>query len=325
VRFGRWSTRARRPPPVKVTVLAGGTGGTKLAHGFALLPDVELSVVANVGDDVEMHGHLVCPDIDALLYTLAGLLDAGRGWGVRDDTATARAMFERLGEPTWFHVGDADLATHAVRTRLLRDEGASLTEAVGTMASALGIRVRILPASDDRHRTLLDTADGPMEFQEYFVRRRQEPEVRGVRFDGDARPTADVLAALADADLIVVGPSNPIVSIGPILALPGVREAVVATTAPTVAVSPIVAGRALKGPADRMLTSLGHEASALGVARLYGGLVDRFVLDEADRALGSAITEQTGLTVDVMPTVMRTDDDRRTLADALRHLVTNVR
>jgi LPPG:FO 2-phospho-L-lactate transferase len=310
---------------VKVTILAGGTGGTKLAHGFALLPGVELAVVANVGDDVEVHGHLVCPDIDALLYTLSGLLDADRGWGVRHDTATARAMFERLGEPTWFHVGDADLATHAVRTRLLRGEGATLTDAIGTMASSLGIGVRILPATDDRYRTLLDTDEGLIEFQEYFVRRRQQPEVHGVRYDGDAHPTAAVLEAIATADLVVIGPSNPIVSIGPILALPGMREAVVAAGAPTVAVSPIVAGRALKGPADRMLTSLGHEPSALGVARIYDGVVERFVVDEADRALAPEIAEETGLAVGVLPTVMRSDAERRVLAAALVELVTDAR
>ena len=302
---------------MRVTILAGGTGGTKLAHGFAMVDGIELTVVANVGDDAEMHGHLVCPDIDALLYTLSGLLDSERGWGVRDDTATAQAMFERLGEPTWFHVGDADLATHAYRTRLLRDEGASLTDAIATMASALGIGVRILPATDDRFRTLLDTDEGPLEFQEYFVRRRQEPEVRGVRHAGDARPTAAAVAAIGEADLVVIGPSNPIVSVGPILALPGMRAAVASAPGPTVAVSPIVAGRALKGPADRMLTSLGHESSAIGVARIYEGVVERFVLDEADAALAPAIRDETRMAVSVLPTVMRTDDDRRALAAAL--------
>ena len=301
---------------MKVTVLAGGTGGTKLAHGFAMVDDVELTVIANVGDDVEMHGLLVCPDIDALLYTLSGLLDAERGWGVRDDTHTAQAMFERLGEPTWFTVGDADLATHAHRQRLL-DDGASLTDAVRTMATALGIRGRILPATDDRHRTMLETDEGPMEFQEYFVRRRQEPEVRSLRFDGAALPTPAVLAALSEADRIVIGPSNPLVSIGPILALPGVEDAIRASGSPVVAVSPIVAGRALKGPADRMLVSLGHEATAAGVARLYAGLVDRFVLDEADADLATAIRDDTGMTVEALPTVMRADADRAALAAAL--------
>ena len=302
---------------MKVTILAGGTGGTKLAHGFVQLPEVELTVVANVGDDVEMHGHLVCPDIDALLYTLSGLIDTDHGWGVRGDTHTAHAMFERLGAPTWFRIGDADLATHAHRARLMREEGLSLTDAVAAMATALGIGARILPATDDRWRTLLDTDEGPMEFQEYFVHRRQQPEVRAVRFDGDARPTPAVLAAIGTADRVVIGPSNPIVSIGPILALPGIREALAASAAPRLAVSPIVAGRALKGPADRMLSSLGHESSALGVAQIYDGIVDRFVLDEADAMLAARIESGTGLAVTVLPTVMRSDDDRRALAAAI--------
>lgn len=298
---------------MRVTLLAGGTGGTKLAHGFSMLPQVELTVIANVGDDVEMHGLLVCPDIDALLYTLAGLVDADRGWGVRGDTHTAHDMFERLGEPTWFRIGDADLATHAHRTRLLRDEGASLTDAVATTATALGIGCRILPATDDRWRTLLDTDAGPLEFQEYFVRRRQEPAVLGVRFAGDARPTSAVLEAIATADLVVIGPSNPIVSIGPILAVPGLRDALAASGAVKIGISPIVGGKALKGPADRMLASLGHEPTAIGVARIYAELLDVFVIDEVDRELAPGI-ESLGLEALVAQTVMGDRADRERLA-----------
>jgi LPPG:FO 2-phospho-L-lactate transferase len=304
----------RYPEPMKVVVLAGGTGGTKLAHGFAMLePEVELTVVANVGDDAEMHGLLVCPDIDALLYTLSGLVDPERGWGVHGDTHTAHAQFARLGEPTWFTVGDADLATHVVRARLLRD-GVSLTDAIAALVAALGIGARILPSTDDRWRTVVETDEGPIEFQEYFVHRRQEPEVRGIRLEGEARPTRAVLAAIGEADLLVLGPSNPIVSIGPVLDLPGVREALTNAPATVVAVSPIIGGKALKGPADRMLTSLGHESSALGVARLYRGLVDRFVIDETDTALAGHIQAETGLAVSVQPTIMRTDEDRAALA-----------
>jgi len=303
---------------LRVTLLAGGTGGTKLAHGFALLGErVELTVIANVGDDAEMHGLHVSPDIDALLYTLSGLIDGERGWGVRGDTHTAHAMFERLGAAdTWFTVGDADLATHAHRTSLLRD-GVSLTDATAAMSAALGVRARILPATDDRLRTRLETDAGILDFQDYFVRLRQEPTVTAATFEGidEARPTASVLAAISEADLVVIGPSNPIVSIGPILALAGVRDAL-AGAAQKTAVSPIVAGRALKGPADRMLASLGHESSALGVARLYAGLVDRFVIDEQDAALRPAI-EALGMAVDVLPTVMRDDPDRAVLAAAL--------
>jgi LPPG:FO 2-phospho-L-lactate transferase len=303
---------------LRVTLLAGGTGGTKLAHGFALIgPDVELTVVANVGDDAEIHGLHVSPDVDTLLYTMSGLVDTERGWGIRGDTLSAHEMFARLGEPTWFTVGDADLATHAYRTRLLR-EGMSLTDATATMSAALGIGTRILPATDDRLRTRLETDAGLLDFQDYFVRLRQEPAVTGIHLEGieQARPTDAVLAAIADAELIVIGPSNPFVSIGPILELHGVREALAKAPAPKVAVSPIVAGMALKGPADRMLASMGQETSALGVARLYSGVVDRFVIDTADAELRTDI-EGLGMSVDVLPTVMRTDDDRRALATAL--------
>lgn len=309
---------------MKVAILAGGTGGTKLAHGFALADAAtELDVIANVADDAEIRGLHVSPDIDALLYTFAGLIDTERGWGIRGDTHTAHAMFGRLGEPTWFTVGDADLATHVHRTRLLR-EGATLTEATEQMARALGIggEVRILPASDDRFRTILDTDEGPLEFQDYFVRRRHQPAVRAVRFEGAARPTRDVLGAIRDADLVVIGPSNPAVSIGPILALPGVREALDAAAAAKVAVSPIVAGAALKGPADRMLASLGHESTAFGVARWYDGLIDQFVLDEADAALAPRIEAEVGIRATALPTVMRSEADRAALASQLMASVT---
>jgi len=303
---------------MKVTLLAGGTGGTKLAHGFSLLdPPVELTVIANVSDDFELHGLLVSPDVDALLYTLGGLIDTDRGWGIRGDTMTAHAMLERYGEPGWFAVGDADLATHIERTRRLR-AGQPLTEVTAAMAAALGVGARIVPATDDRFRTRLETDEGPLDFQDYFVRRRHEPEVRAVTFDGaaTARPTPAVLQAIAGADLVVIGPSNPIVSIGPILALAGVRAELEASSALKVAVSPIVAGRALKGPADKMLVSLGHESTALGVARMYVGLVDRFILDTADAALASEI-EALGVSTGVLDTVMRDDDHRKALAASL--------
>jgi LPPG:FO 2-phospho-L-lactate transferase len=303
---------------VKVALLAGGTGGAKLAHGFQLAVEPgELSVIVNVADDTELFGLHVSPDIDSITYTLAGLLDRERGWGVRDDTFTALELLGRYGAPTWFRIGDADLATHVRRTQLLGD-GASLTDATAAMASALGVPSRILPATDDRLRTRVVADDGELDFQEYFVGRRQEPEVRGVRLDGidAARPTAAVLDAIVAAELVVIAPSNPIVSIGPILELPGMRDAIRAARAPKVAVSPIIGGRALKGPADRMLLSLGHESSALGVARLYAGLVDRFVLDETDAGLAPAV-ESVGLAATALQTVMASDDDRVGLARAL--------
>ncbi len=298
---------------MRVTLLAGGTGGTKLGHGFAMLPDVELSVVANVADDTEMHGLLVCPDIDALTYTLSGLIDAERGWGVASDTHTAHAMFARLGEEAWFTVGDADLATHVRRHRLMR-EGMSLTDATEAITTAFGIAARILPSTDEPWRTVIATDTADLAFQEYFVRLRQEPEVRAVRFEGAGRPTPAVLEAIGTADVVVIGPSNPIVSIGPILALDGVREAV--ASASVIAVSPIIAGAALKGPAGRMLASLGHEVSAAGVARLYAGLADRFVLDEADAGLAPTVAEL-GMAALVLPTVMRSEEDRAALASAI--------
>jgi LPPG:FO 2-phospho-L-lactate transferase len=300
---------------VKVTLLAGGTGGTKLAHGFSMLDEVDSSVIVNVADDAEFHGLHVSPDIDALLYTLAGLIDAERGWGVRGDTHTAHDMLVRYGGPEWFPIGDADLATNVERTRRL-SEGATLTDATAAMAAALDIGPRILPSTDDRYRTLIETDEGVLDFQDYFVRRRQKPEVRAMRFAGDARPTDAALEAIGDAELLVIGPSNPFVSIGPTLELPGVRDAFAASSARKVAVSPIVGGAALKGPADRMLASLGHEASALGVARLYVGLVERFVADVADADLAPAI-ESLGMAVDLLPTIMSSDADREQLARAL--------
>ncbi len=306
---------------MRVTLLAGGTGGARLAHGFQqVLPDGDLTVVVNVGDDTELFGLQVSPDVDSVLYTLAGILNPEAGWGVAGDTWTALRLLGRYGEPTWFRVGDGDLATHVRRTRLIR-EGATLTDATGAMAEALGIPSRVLPATDDRLRTMVGTDAGELEFQDYFVGRRQEPEVRDVRFDGvdRARPTEAVLVAIDTAELLVIGPSNPIVSVGPILALPGMREAIIAAGergVPCIGVSPIIGGRALKGPADRMLVSLGHESSAVGVARLYAGLVDAFVIDEADAALAPAI-EALGMAARVLPTIMSSDDDRAELARAI--------
>ena len=307
---------------MKVALLAGGTGGAKLAHGLAqVLPDpADLNVILNVADDTERHGLLVSPDIDTVLYTLAGLVDPAQGWGVEGDTFTALAMLERLGEETWFRIGDADLALHVRRNHLLR-QGRSLTDAMANIATALGVRAHLLPATDDRVRTRVLTDGGELDFQAYFVHNRQADEVRSLRFEGveSARPTAGVVRALEEAELIVIGPSNPLVSIGPILAIPGIREAVVTTGARRIGVSGIVAGRAIRGPADRMLGSLGHEVSARGVARLYVGLVDTFVIDEADAELGPSIGEL-GMNVVVLPTVMRSDADRAALAAALVQL-----
>jgi LPPG:FO 2-phospho-L-lactate transferase len=306
---------------MKVTLLAGGTGGAKLAHGFQMvLPPGDLTVIVNVADDTERYGLLVCPDLDTIMYTLAGIADREQGWGVAGDTFTALAQLERYGEEAWFRIGDADLATHVRRAHLLAG-GASLTDATASMAASLGVPSHLVPATDDRLRTRLMTDAGELDFQAYFVQRGQRDEVRAVRFDGAdaARPSPPALEALVNAELVVIGPSNPIVSIGPILAVPGMREALLAAPAPRIGVSGIVSGKALRGPADRMLTSLGHESSALGVARLYAGLLDRFVIDEADAELAPSI-EEIGMAVSVLPTVMHDDDDRARLARALLEL-----
>ncbi len=300
---------------MRVTLLAGGVGGAKLAHGLqAVLRPGELSVIVNTGDDLDLFGLRVSPDLDTVLYTLAGLANPDTGWGIAHDTWTALQMLGRYGEPTWFRIGDADLATHVRRTALLRS-GATQTAAAADMTAALGVRTRILPMSDDTVETRLETDAGVLDIQEYFVHRGQRDEVRGVILRGieSARPTAEVLDALTAAQLLVFAPSNPVVSIGPILALRGVRDLVTDGRAPRVAVSPIVAGRALRGPADRMLASLGHEATALGVARLYRDLIDTFVLDQADEALIPEV-ERLGMRAVAAPTVMVTDEDRARLA-----------
>jgi LPPG:FO 2-phospho-L-lactate transferase len=299
-------------------LLAGGTGGAKLAHGLQLVLDPgELTVIVNVADDTERHGLLVCPDLDTILYTLAGLADAEQGWGVAGDTHTAMQMLERYGEETWFRIGDADLATHVQRAQLMR-EGASLTDATAAMAAALRVPSRLLPATNDRLRTIVETEAGSLEFQTYFVRRRQVDAVRALRFEGaeDARPTTLALSAINEAELVLIGPSNPLVSIGPILAIPGMREALLAASGAKVGVSGIVAGQAIRGPADRMLATLGHEPTAMGVAALYAGLIDRFVIDQADGELAASIGAL-GMAVSVLPTIMRSDDDRAQLARSI--------
>jgi LPPG:FO 2-phospho-L-lactate transferase len=303
---------------MKTVLLAGGTGGAKLAHGLQqVLPPGDLAVIVNVADDLEWQGLPVSPDLDTILYTLAGLADPVQGWGVAGDTQTAMGMLERYNAETWFRVGDADLATHLHRAALMR-EGASLTDATAALAAALGVPSRLLPATDDRVRTVVETSAGDMAFQDYFVRRRQQDEVTGLRFEGaeQARPSAAGVAAIAEAELVVIGPSNPLVSIGPILAMPAMRQAVESAPGRRLGVSGIVAGKAIRGPADRMLASLGHQATARGVAELYRGLLDRFVIDEADAELAPAIGEL-GMEVSVLPTVMRSDEDRAQLARSL--------
>lgn len=303
-----------------VVELAGGVGGAKLAHGLAAHLGADLTVVVNSGDDLERHGLVVWPDHDTVLYTLAGLGDRERGWGLRDETWTVMDQLERLGEATWFRLGDRDIATHLVRTEQLR-AGRRPTEVALDLQRRFGVGPRILPMSDEPVRTIVETDIGRLEFQEYFVRHRQEPTVRDVAFLGieAARPTPEVEAAVRAAELIVVAPSNPIVSIGPILAVPGLRTLVLdrrAAGVPVVGVSPIVAGKALKGPADRMLASLGHPVSAVGVAAIYRDLLDGFVVDAVDAELVPAI-EELGLRAVATDTIMTDDAARARLGAAV--------
>jgi LPPG:FO 2-phospho-L-lactate transferase len=275
-----------------------------------------LDIVTNTADDFQLYGLHISPDLDTVLYTLAGIANPATGWGILGDTATTLAMIGRYGRPTWFWLGDRDLATHILRTERLR-AGTRLTEVTAELASALGVQARILPMCDEPVATVVETPAGPLDFQDYFVRRRQRDTVLGVTFKGieRARLTPEVERALVEASVIVVGPSNPLVSIGPILAVPGFRERLRAARVPVVAVSPIVGGRALKGPADRMLASLGHEVSPLGVARLYQDILDGLLIDRLDAELAPAIAEL-GMVVKVADIVMHADDERQRVARA---------
>jgi LPPG:FO 2-phospho-L-lactate transferase len=302
----------------RIVALAGGVGGAKLAEGLAAHVGEGLSVVVNTGDDCVRHGLLVMPDHDTVLYNLAGIEQVAFGWGIEGDTFAAMDQLGAYGEETWFRLGDRDLALHVARTAHL-GSGDRLTDVCLGLQEALGIAPLILPMTDETVATEVRTADGWLEFQEYFVHRRQEPDVLEVRFAGidEATPTPEVLAALGSADAIVLCPSNPIVSIGPILAVPGLREAILAARArgvPVAAVSPIIGGKALKGPADRMLAALGHESSATGVARLYADLVDTYVLDTVDAGEAGGV-EALGLRPHVTNTIMTDDDSRARLAD----------
>jgi LPPG:FO 2-phospho-L-lactate transferase len=300
---------------MKVVALAGGVGGAKLAAGLqSVLPAGDLSVVVNTADDFDLWGLHICPDLDTVVYTLAGIANPETGWGIAGESFETLNMLGRYGEDTWFKLGDRDLATHVLRTDRLRS-GETLTEVTAGLAGAMGVQSSVLPMSDYPVSTILETPEGRLEFQEYFVRRGQKDAVLGVelRGIGDARPSREVLAAISGADAIVLCPSNPVVSVSPILALPGMWEVLAESSAPKVAVSPIVGGRALKGPADKMLLSLGHEVSATGVAAMYAGLVDGMVVDTVDAGERAGI-EEIGMRVLVTGSVMRDAEDRARLA-----------
>jgi len=299
---------------MKVTALAGGVGGAKLLVGLQRVLGADLTAVVNTGDDAVIYGVHVSADLDICTYWLAGIADTWRGWGIEGDTFAVTEGMRALDVDAWFNLGDRDFATCLLRTVRLAS-GSSLSQATDELARRLGVRARILPMSDDEVRTVIATADGrSLDFQEYFVKERTAPEVTGVTFAGmsAAMPAPGVLASIAEADLVVVCPSNPLVSIGPILGIRGVREALRAHPR-VVTISPIIKGAALKGPADRMLLSLGHEASAAGVARLYEDFADVFVVDASD---GDQVTriEATGLEATSLDTIMSDHDAAERLA-----------
>jgi LPPG:FO 2-phospho-L-lactate transferase len=312
---------------MRVVLLAGGVGGSKIADGLASHVGGDLTVIVNTGDDLELHGLAIWPDHDTVAYTLADLDDDIRGWGLRGESWTVMDRLEELGELSWFRLGDRDLATHLWRTDRLR-AGMRPTEVALELQAAMGIAPRILPMADTPIRTEVLTADGWLEFQEYFVHRHQEPAVHEVRFRGveAARPTPEAVGALNAAEAVVIAPSNPIVSIAPILAVPGMRAAVARVRErdiPIAAISGIIGGKAVKGPADRMLASLGRESSAIGVAREYGGLATCFVLDTVDGATAGSI-EALGMRTLVTETIMGDDAGRARLAEEVLGFATEL-
>lgn len=294
---------------MNVVVLAGGVGGGRFARGVAeVVPARDVTVVGNVGDDVEVLGMHVSPDLDTILYALAGLNDEQRGWGRAEETLNAIGTVAALGGETWFMLGDRDLGLHLVRTQALRD-GESLSAITARFARRLGVDSTLLPSTDDRLRTWIATPAGELPFQEWFVARGHRDQVDGVRFEGDARPAPGVLEAIDAADAILIAPSNPYVSIAPILAVAGVRESLERRRVPCVAVSPLIGGRAVKGPADRMLLRMAGGTTPAHVACCYKGLIDALVIDESDEPNADVPTI-------VTRTLMRDADARRRLVEA---------
>jgi len=300
---------------MKITALAGGVGASKFLLGLtSVMPPEDVTIIANTGDDIEMFGLRICPDIDTVTYTLAGVIDDRAGWGLRNDTFECLHNLASYGEDTWFNLGDKDLATHIFRTNQLR-QGSSVSEITLEVCRRLGVRSTILPMTDEYTPTRVTTDDGEMHFQEYFVRRRCEPRVRSLRFDGidSARPAPGVLDAITGADGVVVCPSNPFISIGPILGVPGVRDALVQTRSKIVAITPIIGGKALKGPAADMLRDLGHEVSAASVAAMYRDFLDIFIVDQSDAGLERDVLEL-GIEARLADTIMSSLEKKKELA-----------
>lgn len=301
--------------PQRIVALAGGVGAARFLQGLVeVVPAETVTIIANTGDDAVFHGLHVSPDADIVIYTLAGIVDEAQGWGIRGDSFNVLEMLARYGRETWFRLGDRDLGTLIHRTELL-GRGLSLSEAMAMIAIGLGVRCRVLPMSDARIETRVRTPTGWLAFQDYFVKRRAEDEVLEIAYAGieAAEPAPGVLEAIASAEVVIVCPSNPLVSIGTILAVPGVREALRSASAGVVAISPIVGGATIKGPADRMMRGLGMEVSAVGVADAYSDFLDAFVLDQQDAALRPRV-EALGLRAIVTDTIMRDLEVKQRLA-----------
>lgn len=299
---------------MNVTVLAGGVGGAKLSHGLAsILPGQALTIIVNTGDDFDLHGLRICPDLDTVVYTLSGVANRRTGWGRANETWNFLDTIEGYGAPAWFRLGDRDLALHVFRTERLRS-GSRLSQVTAEVCRSLGVSPAVLPMTDDDVRTTVRTDEGDLEFQRYFVQRACEPRVQGFRFDGaeQARPAPGVLEALSASDLVVLCPSNPWVSLDPVLAIPGIREAV--ARKPAVAVSPFIGGKAVKGPAAKMAAELGLETTPLAVAAHYAGVVQGLVYDSADPDSAGDLLAA-GFRSRRTRTLMRSDRDRRRLAE----------
>jgi LPPG:FO 2-phospho-L-lactate transferase len=309
-----------------IVVLSGGTGGAKLVQGLACVVAPEnLTVIVNTADDVEWWGLHVSPDVDSILYALAGSLSTERGWGLQGDTFRCLERMQALEQPSWFRLGDLDLATHLARTNLLR-EGKSLSAATSSLACRLGIHSRVLPMSDDRVATRVETPHGTLNFQEYFVRERHQVEVRAVEFEGAAvaKPAPGVLASIAGAEAVIFAPSNPVTSIGPILAVPGIRDALRHTSAPIAAVSPIIGGDAFSGPAGTLMKRKGWPSTIAGVAQAYEDFLDLLIVDLEDHADADHLREG-GLHVLCANTVMKSMQDKQELARFTLHAALQAR
>jgi len=299
-----------------ITALAGGVGAARFLQGLVrVVPENEVKVIVNTGDDIELYGLHISPDLDIVMYTLAGIVDEEKGWGIRDDTFHFLETLRKYDYETWFNLGDRDVATHLHRTNLLKS-GLTLSEVTSRLCQAFELNVKILPMTNNRFTTKIVTDKGVMHFQEYFVKRSAQDKVQKVVFEGaeEAQPAPGVVKSILDSDLVVVCPSNPIVSIGTILSVKNVRTALKETKAKLIAISPIVGGHPIKGPADKLMQGLGLEVSAYSVAKLYQDFLDVFIIDRVDRAEKKRIERDLGLRVIETNTIMKTIEDRVQLA-----------